>query len=64
MMPDNYDLFLRHEAERENELNRLPRCTECGRRIYNEYCYEIYDELICEDCMNKYYRVKTEYYID
>lgn len=62
-MPDNYDLFLRHEAERENELARLPVCEVCGEHIQDDFLYEINDELICESCLNHYHRKHTDDYI-
>ena len=44
----------------ENELDQiqalLPTCSECGEKIQDDYLYEINDELICEGCMNAYYR--------
>lgn len=64
MMPDHYDLFLKHDAERESELLRLPVCTECGEHIQDEHCFEINDELVCKSCLNEYYRKNTEDYIN
>ena len=42
--------FDRYDAEQARQEERLPRCCECDEPIY-EWCYEINDELVCEDCM-------------
>lgn len=51
--------FHRYDAEREAELRRLPRCSECGERIQDEHCFAINDETICENCMNEQHRKLT-----
>lgn len=55
--------FHRYDAEREAELRRLPRCSECGETIQAEECYEINDELICPDCMEGNHKKSTDVYI-
>jgi formylmethanofuran dehydrogenase subunit E len=52
--------FHRYDREREAELESLPKCSECGNAIQDEYCYEINGEYICEDCLNYYHRKRTE----
>jgi formylmethanofuran dehydrogenase subunit E len=53
--PDNYDAFVAYEERREREhqelLKRLPKCSKCGKPIENDECYEIGDELYCEECI-------------
>lgn len=56
--------FLRHSAEQERELARLPRCSECGEPITEEFCFEINDELICVHCLKQNYRRDTEDFIE
>lgn len=67
-MPDNYDAYLAYtaeqEAEREEELKKLPRCSECGKPIQEEECYVFDDELICEDCLNDNHKKNTEDYME
>lgn len=53
-MPDNYSLWARHDAEQEAELQLLPLCCECGEHIQAETCFQINDEIICEECMENY----------
>lgn len=52
--------YERYSADQERELDRLPKCSECGEAIQDEYCYLINDEAICESCMNEHYQVRTE----
>ena len=63
-IPDNYDKFIQHEQEREEQLNKLPRCSECDEPIQDDYCFEINDELICEGCMNQNHRKWVEDYVN
>lgn len=60
---DNYDLFLRHEAEQEEALKRFPKCAECNHPIQDERCYRFGEVFICEQCMDDNHKVKTEDYI-
>ena len=52
--------FERHDAQQQRELEKLPRCSECDEPIQDDYCFEINDELICEDCMNSNHRKWVE----
>jgi len=63
-IPDNYDRWAEHDAERQRELDRLPECCECGNPIQDEHCYEINDELICPDCMEQNHKKRTDDYCD
>lgn len=60
MIPDNYDMWARHDAEQEAELQKLPKCDKCGKPIQDEYYYDIEGECICEKCLNKHYRKSVE----
>ena len=62
--PDNYDQFKRHDAKQEAELDRLPRCSECDQPIQDDFCFEVNDELICEECMHDNHRKCVEDFID
>lgn len=59
-IPDNYDLFARHDAEQEAKLQTLPRCSECENPIQDETCNQINGEIICHDCMERNHTVFTE----
>ena len=51
---DNYDQWLRHDAEQERQLEKLPKCSECRRPIQEDHCYVINDMAICPSCMERY----------
>lgn len=57
---DPYADFDRHDAEWRSELDKLPKCAECGEPIQDEYCYEINDELICPECLKDNHRKWVE----
>ena len=52
----------RYEMAREKELEKLPKCSECGEPITEENFYLINDEYICECCIDNY-KVRTEDYV-
>lgn len=56
--------FARHDAEQSRWLERRPVCSECGEPIQSERCYEVNDELICEECMERNHRKYVEDYIE
>lgn len=63
-IPDNYDLWKKHDAEQEAALAKLPVCSECGEHIQTDECYEINDELICPECLENNHRKWTEHYYE
>lgn len=63
-MLDNLDLWNIHEAEQERKLARLPKCSYCGEPIQDDICYEIGDELVCEDCLKENFRRWTDDFIN
>ena len=48
--------FLEHDADQERWLSTLPRCSECGEPIQDEYAYLFHDEWIHEECMEREYK--------
>lgn len=46
---------MRYDAERQAELDKLPKCEYCGEPIQDEYCYEV-DGYVCEKCLIKHFR--------
>lgn len=50
-IPDAYELWQRHEAEMEEELQRLPVCDWCGEHIQDDCYYDINNEKVCECCI-------------
>ena len=52
--------FARHDAEQQADVDKLPKCSECGYPIQEEHCFEVNGEYICEKCLNDNHRVFTE----
>lgn len=52
--------FHAYDAERQRELDRLPICSECDEKIMTDKLYEINDEYICPNCMEKNHKKWTD----
>lgn len=52
--------FLRHDREQQRKLDKLPKCDDCGKAIQDDYHYNIYGEVFCEECLNRNFRKVTE----
>ena len=61
-VPDNYDAFIRHDAEQQEYLESLPICDKCGEPIQDDYLYDIGGDIYCEDCMKEEFRFCTANY--
>ena len=61
-VPDNYDRWKQHDAEQQEQLDKLPLCSICDERIQDDYYFEINDECICECCLIEYFRKDIEDY--
>ena len=55
--------FDRYDAYQQAQLDKLPRCAECYEPIQDETCYEINDELICEQCLKDNHMKSTDLYV-
>ena len=55
--------FERWDRDQAEKLARLPVCSHCGEPIQDDFCFEINDELFCEDCMKDNFRRSTDNYI-
>ena len=67
MIPDNYDLYEAYERRQEQMLGRLPRCDNKKCRhgiIQDEFYFYIGGEILCRECMEDRYMLRTEDYID
>ena len=56
--------FNRYEADQEEQLDKLPKCDICGEPIQDDYLYDIYGDIFCEECLNDKFRKNTEDYIN
>ena len=52
-VPDNYDMFLEHQASEDDRIARLPVCEWCGEPIQDEKFYKVDGEYICRSCMDE-----------
>lgn len=43
--------YERYSAERERQLDKLPRCSQCDERIQQEDAVRMNDEFICDRCL-------------
>lgn len=62
-VPDNLDAFNQYDREQERQLDRLPKCSDCGQAVQSEHFYLINDEVICPDCLNRNYRKWVDDYV-
>ncbi len=51
-IPDNYDLWERHDAEQNRWLERLPKCSICGEPIQQDMAVCIHGDWYCDDCLD------------
>lgn len=63
-IPDYNDYATQEDNKRASLEDKLPKCDLCGEPIYDDYCYEINGEVICEECLKEHYRHETENYMD
>lgn len=63
-VPDNYEIWQRHDDERERQLERRPECADCGQHVQDDHYYLINDEVICPDCLEAGYRREIDEYIE
>lgn len=59
-IPDAYDLWEQHERKQQAELDRLPRCSECGEPIQDDECFVWGNEPICLQCLKDNHTKKVE----
>ena len=59
-MVDNYQLWVMHEMEQEDALEKCPVCDCCGEYIQDDWFYKIEGEILCLDCLNENYRHRVE----
>lgn len=43
----------RYADEHEIKEEALPVCFECRERIYDDEYYDVYDDIMCADCLKK-----------
>lgn len=53
-IPDNYDLWRKHDIEQFKKLARRPKCWICGEYIQEDYYYNILGRHICAGCLEDF----------
>lgn len=53
--------FLAYDAEQAAELDKLPKCDECGEPIQDETYYEIDGYIYCLECLENFKKWTEEY---
>ena len=56
--------FDAYDRECQESLEKLPKCDHCGKYITDEFFYDIDGEYVCEECLDKLYKVYTEDYME
>ena len=59
VISDNYDMWARRDAEREDALAKLPKCGYCGDPITEDYFFIINRTFVCEACLMREHRQFT-----
>ena len=50
-MMDNYEMWERHDAEQERQLQKLPKCILCGEPIQQDFAVHLFGGYICDTCL-------------
>ena len=56
VIADNYEMWERWDAEREDSLAKLPKCGYCEDPITEDYFFIINRTFVCESCLMKEHR--------
>ena len=54
--------FARRDSEEAEWESGLPKCDKCGKPIQDDIYFEIYGEILCEDCVHYLYAKYTADY--
>lgn len=55
--------FNRWDNDQQKQLDRLPKCADCGEPVQDDHYYLINDEVICPACLESNYRKAIEDYV-
>lgn len=55
-IPDNYDAWQAHDAAQAAKLEELPVCDSCDEPIQDGYYYKIGGRIMCESCVDFFFR--------
>lgn len=60
-VPDNYDMWLAHDAEQDRWLEERPVCCWCEEHIQDGHLYRINGEACCPECLESFFREEIDY---
>lgn len=63
-IPDNLDLYDRHEAEQERKLAKLPDCDYCGEPITDDHYYDLDGDIVCQECLDSNFKKRVDDYVE
>lgn len=55
--------FHKYDAQKEKQLDKLPRCSECDNPIQDDVYFLINDMPICSDCLNDNYKKRVDDFV-
>ena len=59
-IPDNYDLFLKHQADQDSKLEKMPVCSIGEEHIQEDRVYVIDGDIVCPYCLEEEYGHNVE----
>lgn len=63
-MIEPLDFFESYDWEQTRKLEKLPKCDYCFDPIQDDCYYEINGEIICECCIDRFFRKAVEDYVE
>ncbi len=63
-IPDALDLWEAYDSEKERRLAKRPLCSICDNHIQDEDAYLINGDFVCQDCLDRDFKICVEDYID
>lgn len=55
--------FHRYDAHQQKELERCPKCDYCGKHITADNYYDLDGDIVCEECLDRYFKKAVEDYV-
>lgn len=60
-IPDNYDLWERHDAEQQRSLKNCPQCDICDKHIQEDFYWEFDGVIYCCECLGEHRKWVEDY---
>lgn len=56
------ETFEQYDTRLYREEQKQPRCCKCDKPIWDDYLWDFFDALYCDDCAQATYRQPTDNY--